>query len=269
MGIQPDEILNPGDAPLSDENPAQVLLKAAKALKAEVIDPETGMVDYAHLAVCNAYRDLREAARSLANCNIGDLGDRSQQMAFWINLYNTLILDAVVQYRITGSLSRQINFFRRAAYRIGGMRFSADDIEHGVLRGNRRHPALPFPPFAPDDPRLTTIIEPFEPLIHFALVCGARSCPPIAFYEGERLADQLNLAAASFINGGGVRFDRATSTLWLSKIFQWYDRDFGGRAGILEMIKHYLDGQEASEIPNDRSVRIRFMPYDWSLNALL
>jgi hypothetical protein len=269
MGIRPDEILNPGDAPLGDENPAQVLLKAAKTLKAEVVDPETGLVDYAHLAICNAYQDFREVARSLANCNIGDIGDRDQQMAFWINLYNTMILDAVVQYQITGSLSRQISFFRRAAYHIGGMRFSADDIEHGVLRGNRHHPALPFPPFAPDDPRLATTIRPFDPLIHFTLVCGARSCPPIAFYKGDHLKEQLNLAAASFIKGDGVRYDRATRTLWLSKIFQWYGPDFGGRSGILKTIRLHLGDREAREIPEDRSLRMRYMPYDWSLNALI
>ncbi len=179
-----------------------------------------------------------------------------------------MILDAVIQYQIRSSLSRQIGFFRRAAYRVGGMRFSADDIEHGVLRGNRRHPALPFPQFAPNDPRLLVTIAPLDPRVHFALVCGARSCPPIAFYDGGQLDQQLNLATSAFINGGGSHFDPKSNTLWLSKIFQWYQADFGGRRGALQTVRQYLKDSTTKASIESRSLRIRYLPYDWTLNAI-
>jgi hypothetical protein len=57
-------------------------------------------------------------------------------MAFLNNLFTTLILDAVVHYQIQGSLLRNIGLFRCAAYRMAGMRFWADNIELGMLRGN-------------------------------------------------------------------------------------------------------------------------------------
>ena len=40
-------------------------------------------------------------------------------------------------------------------------------------------------PFGKSDPRLAIALETPEPLIHFALVCGAKSCPPIKTYSAE------------------------------------------------------------------------------------
>ncbi len=269
LGINKDTVLNPGDASLSVTNPAQALLRVANRLKAEAIDPETGRIDYVSLAKGDAYQDFREVARSLANCNLEDLGNKDAQTAFWINLYNAMILDAVVQYQIKDSISRNLGLFRRAAYRIGGMRFSADDIEHGILRGNRPNPYLAFPPFAPDDPRLALSIEPPDPRIHFTLVCGARSCPPIAFYDGDQINTQLDLAAAGFINGGGADYDPKNKTLWLSKIFSWYQADFGGRRGVLKTIGEYIRDDKAQEALEQDAVRVRYQPYNWSINGLV
>jgi hypothetical protein len=191
------------------------------------------------------------------------LGNRSQQIAFWINLYNALILHGVIHYKVSGSMLRDPGFFRRVAYDVGGMRFSADDIEHGVLRGNRRHPYLPFPQFAKDDPRLMMSIEDPDPRMHFALVCGARSCPPIASYAGQDLDKQLDQAAAAFINGIGARLDLAKQTLYLSRIFKWYAGDFGRAEGVLRLVDRYFDG------PGDiAGARVRYLPYDWSVNAV-
>lgn len=269
LSVNDDTVLNTGEAILSTKKPAQALLQAANAIKAEAIDPETGRVDYVNLAKCEAYQDFREVARSLAYYNLEDLGDKNSQTAFWINLYNAMILDAVVQYQIKDSISRNFGLFRRAAYRIGGMRFSADDIEHGILRGNQRNPYIPLPPFAPGDPRLVLSIDHPDPRIHFALVCGARSCPPIAFYDGEEINAQLNLAATGFINGGGADYDPVNKTLWLSKIFSWYQADFGGRSGVLKTIVKYTRDEKAQKALEGDSVRVRFQPYDWSVNGLV
>jgi hypothetical protein len=151
---------------------------------------------------------------------------------------------------------------------VGGMRFSADDIEHGILRGNRRNPMLPFPPFGSEDPRLKMTITSPDPRVHFALVCGARSCPPIAFYEGSRLDEQLESACISFINAGGVEFDAQHRILRLSKILQWYQGDFGGRLGVLECVAKCTRDEGLRSALESERVRVRYMPYDWSLNTL-
>ncbi len=231
-------------------------------MRVQAISPK-GEVDYSKLVESESYARFRSFTRALPSCTKEDLGDRAQQIAFWINLYNALILHGVIHYNVSGSMLRDIGFFRRIAYNVGGMRFSADDIEHGVLRGNRRHPYLPFLQFARDDPRLMMSIEDPDPRVHFALVCGARSCPPISAYDGEELDTQLDQAAAAFINGIGAQFDPEAQILSLSRIFKWYSGDFGGREGALRLVDEYLD------IPEDiAGARIRYLPYDWSVNAV-
>ena len=263
LGIGPNDLLNPEPAQSGLENPARKLREIANDMRAQAISPETGEVDYGKLVESESYARFKTFARALPYCTKEDLGDRRHQIAFWINLYNALILHGVLHYKVSGSMLRDIGFFRRVAYNVGGMRFSADDIEHGVLRGNRRHPYLPFTQFAKDDPREMMSIQDPDPRVHFALVCGARSCPPISAYDGEQLDPQLDLAAAAFINGFGAQFDPQARILSLSRIFKWYEGDFGGREGTLRLVDEYLDA------PVDiAGARIRYLPYDWSVNSV-
>ena len=62
---------------------------------------------------------------------------------------------------------------------------------------------------------------PNEPLIHFALVCGAKSCPPIKTYKAEGVHEQLEAAARSFFESGGLEMDEQKGTISLSKILYW------------------------------------------------
>ncbi len=268
LRIPSDEVLNFGESIEPKGNPAQILNKAAKGLSAEAIDPSGEVVNYRKLSTSNAYQEFKTFTRALPNCEPWGFVERFEQLAFWVNLYNALIIDAVIYYDIQGSLLNKLSFFRRAAYNVGGFRFSADDIEHGVLRGNRPNPVLPIRPFHPTDPRLTFAISLVEPRIHFALVCGARSCPPIAFYDCSKLDQQLDIAAVSFINGGGAHYDQDRDEIQLSKIFRWYREDFGGLQGTLGLVKKYTKDAALVNALNDGRSKIRYIPYDWSVNAL-
>jgi hypothetical protein len=248
---------------------AAELLMALQMMQAEAFDPETGSIDYHSLAESEAYARYRGCTASLIGFDPGSLGSREEQVAFWINLYNALIIDAVIALGLRRAVREDLGFFRRAAYVIGGRRYSADDIEHGILRGNRRHfyPAIIFPQFAPDDPRLQYAIRPLDPRIHCALVCASRSCPPIATYEPSKLDTQLDMAARAFVNGGGVTTGADHIDVRLSPIFAWYRRDFGGKKGIREFVLRFLDECEARRTLTEGRCRIRYQQYDWSLNA--
>ena len=63
--------------------------------------------------------------------------------------------------------------------------YSLHDIESGILRANRRPVASFSRPFSKTDPRLAIALPEPEPMIHFALVCGAKSCPPIKTYTPQ------------------------------------------------------------------------------------
>ncbi|MFQ5921319.1 MAG: hypothetical protein ACE5M4_00605, partial [Anaerolineales bacterium] len=70
-------------------------------------------------------------------------------------------------------------------------------------------------------------------------------------------------AAATFINGTGAQYDPGGHTLSLSRIFRWYVGDFGGREGALQLVDEYLDAPE-----DIIGARVRYLPYDWSVNAV-
>jgi hypothetical protein len=265
--VSPDNVLNDDSSIDLPTKPAQELRTASNRLLAIGLTHD-GQVDYDKLANSSEYMQYQSLAASLQNFDPATLASRRERMAFWINLYNALMLNAVIHYRISGSIARSLWLFRRAAYDIYGMRFSADDIEHGILRNNRRNPALPLPPFPSDDPRGSYGMDPIDPRVHFALVCAARSCPPIKFYQAQNLDQQLDLAAAAFINGGGVRYERDSNRLFLSQIFRWYQQDFGGREAVLELIARHLQDVDVLEALKTSRPILRYMRYDWKLNGI-
>ncbi len=248
----------------------QELFAAIQAMKAESYDTSCNRFDYASLSNSETYARYRACSAGLLEFDPAVLSSREERLAFWINLYNALMIDAVIAFRLKESVQEDRGFFRRAAYIVGGRRYSADDIEHGILRGNRRHfhPAILLPQFAPADPRASRSLEPPDPRIHCALVCAARSCPPIAAYEPERIEEQLELACSTFVNSGGVQLE--DGRVCLSQIFHWYGRDFGGREGVREFVLRYLDAGEArTALEEDADGRrLGFYRYDWSLNRI-
>lgn len=243
------------------------LRAAVQAMTGEAFDVERGAVDYERLKSSVAYAEYQECTTELLGFDPAVLKTREERLAFWTNLYNALVIDAVLEFGVGRSVRDDTGFFRRAAYTIGGMRYSADDIEHGILRGNRRHfhPVILFPQFAAGDPRLAYSMGEVDPRVHCALVCASRSCPPIGVYEAERIDEQLDVASASFVNGGAVRVD--DGRVLLSHIFKWYAGDFGGRDGVVEFVLRYLDEGPAHEALED-GVGVGYQEYDWTLNGL-
>lgn len=258
---------------MASEPVATDMRRIVNALKAEAFDTQRGRVDYARLCASPTYAEYCLCARRLQSFDPGTLDSRSERLAFWINLYNALTVDAVIQFEVKRSVNEMPGFFWRAAYDIGGYRYCSFDIEYGILRANASHPALPGPHFGSRDPRRKHSLDRLDPRIHFALVCAARSCPPIAVYDAVNLDEQLDMAARTFINSGGAEIKRAAGEIRLSQIFQWYAPDFGGppfalgdKRPLLEFITPYL----ASEADRDYILRgkpeVRFQAYDWSLN---
>ena len=272
LRVDPSSALNRGRRPHpTGPGIGQELFMAVQAMKAEAYDPSCNCFDYAALAGSRIYAEYRACSARLLEFDPSVLGSREERLAFWINLYNALVVDAVVAFRLKESVREDRGFFRRAAYIVGGRRYSADDVEHGILRGNRRHfyPAILLPQFASNDPRLPHSLRPADPRVHCALVCASRSCPPIAAYQPERIDEQLDLACSGFVNGGGVHLEDGGG-LRLSPIFRWYERDFGGRRGVREFVLRYLDAGDARAIlEDDREGRsVGFYRYDWSLNQM-
>jgi hypothetical protein len=274
LGVAGAEILNGGpadDAPALLPDLSAGLARAINAVKADAIDEAGRRVNYAQLAQSRVYVDYRRLTPRLRALNLAHIITRYERLAFWLNLYNALIIDGIITCGVRHSIRDMrlgiFAFFRRVAYDVGGMRFSCDDIEHGVLRANRGHPLLPGPQFGASDPRRSGIIDPMDTRIHFALNCGSRSCPPIGVYGADRVDAQLTLATQNALDQDVV-LDTAGGELRVPRVFRWFARDFGGRSGVIAFLLHYLphDERRAWLQTQGPRARLRYHGFDWSLN---
>ncbi|GAB4286075.1 MAG: DUF547 domain-containing protein [Deferrisomatales bacterium] len=248
---------------------SQDMLAAIREIKGRYYDTETGRVDYRAVAGSAEYLTYKRVAARLRRFDLTHLSNREEKLAFWINLYNTIVVDGVIALGVAESVHEVPGFFRKVAYEIGGRRFSPDDIEHGILRANRRPPHGLRRAFGPLDGRRAFALRRMDPRIHFALVCGSRSCAPIRFYSRDRVDEELELAATAFVNGPEVEIDETGGKIRLSRIFKWYQADFGGRAGVLDFVRrHLLDAGKREFLEGrEKNLEMEYAAYDWSLNG--
>lgn len=193
------------------------------------------------------------------NALINDLTGINERKSFWLNIYNSF-LQIKLQHAqpALNRFVKRIRFFSKKNILIAGQHLSLNDIEHGILRYSSIWWSMGH----------LRKINPssFEKLqrvhldyrIHFALNCGASSCPPIAFYQPLRLDTQLNEAMYAFLESDIV-FNHDHSQAMVSAIFKWYNGDFGGTSGIVGLISNHF------QLKNPHKLRITYKPYDWHI----
>lgn len=205
-----------------------VLRKSILRMYGAYLSDDGRTIDYVGLRDSEAFFAYRDAVLELQDVDLTPLTD-AERKCFFINIYNSLMVHASIEIGIpTKPLQRKF-FFTHSAYVVGGLVYTLDDIEHGILRANARHPSpLKISRQLPkrDKRRQFALPPPIDPRVHFALVCGAKSCPPIQLYTPDNVDDALTLAAASFLSSEAT-VDHASQTVTLSKIFHWYKSDFG------------------------------------------
>jgi hypothetical protein len=198
----------------------------------------------------------RESLRQIAFADIAGLEDRR---SFWINLYNGAVIDLAIACGVEHSVREVRGFFTAKRLELAGELLSLDDIEHGFLRADQRHPAGLLPPLL-FRPRLRPwMVHPFDPRIHFALNCGGQSCPPIRFYTDAQIDEQLALATTVFLDTE-VEIDPEHALIRANPILRWYRSDFSSLGGLEEMIHRYRTGGIET-----RRWRFAWKRYDWSI----
>lgn len=179
------------------------------------------------------------------------LNNDVRKKAFWINIYNAFFQILRSQQQVEKPV-----VYCQKLLTIAGQVFSLDDIEHGILRRNRIKWSLGYlgNPFAPALLKKLAV-QSVDWRIHFALNCGAKSCPPIAFYSPEKLDRQLDMAALSFLESETVVFSEKKE-IHVTRLFQWFLGDFGGRGGVRRILQEKLNLETAG-------MRLVFKEYDW------
>ena len=177
--------------------------------------------------------------------------NENEQRAFWINLYNALTIDVVLDrypVKTIKDISLGGGFFSSGPWKkelvsVEGRKLSLDNVEHDILRKIWR-----------------------DPRVHYAVNCASMSCPNLMAkaFTGASLDKMLTQGARDYINHPrGVRV--SGSKIYLSRIYNWYRSDFG--ATDAELFRHLAKyAAPALKAQIERVDTIAGYDYDWSLN---
>jgi len=188
---------------------------------------------------------------------VNQLKNDEERKAFWLNIYNAFTQTGLKEN--PHWYKNRNKFYKRKFITIAGEKFSLDQVEHGILRRSKVKLALGhLNKLFPSAREKKLRVDKLDYRIHFALNCGAKSCPPVAFYKTEQLDRQLELATTAYLKTE-VLFNGKDNTLELPAIFSWFRGDFNGKKGILKMLR------VRKFVPVEGKPAIKWKPYDWSL----
>lgn len=194
-------------------------------------------------------RALGDYITGLAALPISDYS-RREQFPYWINLYNALTVDVVLDhYPVATIMDIDISpgWFANGPWggklvEVEGKALSLDDIEHRILRPIWK-----------------------DPRIHFAVNCASIGCPNLmrAAFTADKAEAMLAAATRDYANHPrGARV--ADGKLYLSTIFSWYGDDFGNEAAIVDFIRRHAAPPLAAAIGDIAGFSDG--GYDWALN---
>lgn len=181
-----------------------------------------------------------------------------QKKAFWINIYNAFIQ---LKLKEDSSLYESRNsFFSEKDIKIAGEDLSFDQIEHGILRKSAFKLGLGYikTPFASDFVK-DNEVSAIDYRIHFALSCGAISCPSIAILDAKNFDIKINKLSKSFLDNTSD-YLKEKDEVSITTLFSWFRGDFGGKDGTLDVLKRY------EIIPDSSEAKIEYIDYDWTLS---
>ncbi len=211
-----------------------------------------GYVDYKSWKASR--RDHGALQNYLAQLSRGDRGFRASkegQIAFWINAYNAVTLEGIMQVYPTSSIRKHTskafgyNIWKNLPLIVGDQQYSLNDMEHKILRKMN------------------------EPRIHFAIVCASISCPRLMnhAYTAKDLDKQLALNAKDFFSRKqNFQANAAQQTIYVSSILDWFGSDFGSsQSARFRYLKEYLP-RDAQDLATSSRTRVKFLDYNWNLN---
>lgn len=162
---------------------------------------------------------------------------RNERLAFWINAYNAFTIQLILDNMPLESIKDIYRPWNKKFFSIAGIEIDLNHVEHEILRKMN------------------------EPRIHFAIVCASYSCPQLRneAYTASRLEEQLKQQASQFINDP-KRNRISKEAVELSKIFDWFTKDFTANGSLIDFINQY------SKVKVSKDADISWLDYNWKLN---
>ena len=181
--------------------------------------------------------ELKDYINYLGTHSPHDTWTKEEQLAYWINAYNALTVDLIIRHYPVKSIKYIKNPWEQRLWKLGDKWHNLDEIEHQILRKMN------------------------EPRIHFAIVCASFSCPKLQneAFEASKIEEQLSKVAKEFLSDTN-RNEISENSLKLSKIFQWFSKDFKQNGSVVDFINIYTD------IDITPKAKISYKNYNWDLN---
>lgn len=231
-----------------------------------------GGVDYVGLKQNRASLDAFVASMGALQKEELSRWTESERLAFWINAYNAITLQYVLNhypiekgglissFRFPENSIRQIpGVWDKLTTLVAGEAYTLNEIEHDVLRAKF------------DEPR-----------IHVSIVCASKGCPPLRneAYTADKLDGQLESQSVDFLSRPeNFRIDRKKGRVYVSSIFSWFGKDFISKYGgggqitghgkaehaVLEFVHGHTSQEDAGYLAHEK-YRVDHLDYDWSLN---
>lgn len=198
---------------------------------------KNNLVDYSQLESNVA---LTALVKKLENFNHAELNDK-EKIAFYINAYNVMVIKGIMSNYPIASTNDVPGFFTKSKHLVGREAMTLNSLEHDIL----------FKYY-------------YDVRYHFALVCGAKGCPPLIpeAYRPETLDKQLDRQTRNAVNDPNfTRVNTEKNSVALSQIFKWYTKDLSIDKSYLKFINQYRDN------PIPETFKTTYYTYDWSLNS--
>lgn len=194
---------------------------------------ENGTVNYVDFK--KRQLELQNYISYLGKTTPEDSWSKKDKLAYWINAYNAMTIDLILRNYPIQSIKNINKPWKQRLWKLGNKWYNLEDIEHQILR------------------------KMDEPRIHFAIVCASYSCPKLLneAYTASKLEPQLTNATKYFLaNKNSI----TANHLKLSKIFQWFSKDFNRNGTLIDFLNKY------SAIKISNQAKISFKTYNWNLN---
>ncbi|XP_012574561.1 uncharacterized protein [Cicer arietinum] len=213
----------------------------------------------------------------LASVNLKGL-THQEKLAFWINIYNSCMLNAYLEHGIPESPEMVVALMQKATIVVGGHLLKAITIEHFILRLPYHLNFTCLKAAKNDEMKARSIfgLEWSEPLVTFALSCGSWSSPVVRVYTAAEVDNELEAAKRDYLQAAvGIT---KTNKLIIPKLLDWFLLDFAkDMESLLDWVCLQLPVElrkEAVECLERRgrqplSQLVQMMPYDFSFRLLV
>jgi len=180
---------------------------------------------------------FKQYLQSLSDNMPNETWSKDDKLAYWMNAYNAFTIKLIIDHYPTHSIKDIKDAWDARFFKLGKKWYNLSEIEHKILR------------------------KMGDPRIHFGINCASFSCPPLlnGAFTASTVDSKLDFLAHQFINDP-LRNKISENKIQLSKIFQWYAKDFKTAGSLIDFLNKY------SEVTISKNAKKSYLKYNWNLN---